>query len=148
MLPFRAFKPPILNTPFSTIPLPPTKVTIPLILASFGIILSGIVFCYVKKAKHWAQAWGPNGKIVKTWLEKNTLSNQCWIEGFVVAVISVMGGISALAAYYVMSTPKKERKGVLFGYIEAFSYTIPVWALLLYEVCAAKIPSYTVDFNA
>lgn len=148
MLPFNLFKPPVLNTPFTTIPLPSTKLTVPIVLTSFGVILSGIVFCYVNKARYWGQTWSPDGKVVKSWLERNSLSNQCWMEGFVVAVVSVMGGISAIAAYYAMSTPKKQRKGVLYGYIEAFGHTIPIWALLLFEVCSAKIPSYTLDFNA
>ena len=147
LLPFRVLRPPVLETPFTTIPLPPLKVTGPILFLSCLVITSGAVFCFVTNAPLFAHTWDRFGQPSMTWVARNDPSHQCILEGAVFAVTVVLGGLSGVAAFATVTAKRKWKRTLAYAYALRLAYTFPVWALLMFEVFTAKIPSYTLSFK-
>ena len=147
LLPFRVLRPPILETPFRTISLPTTKVTVPLLLLSILVITSGAVFCTVTNAPFFAIQWDAYGRADITLVMQNQLSRQCIAEGILFGITVVLGGLSAIAAFVAITSKGKWRRTIAFAYVVRLAYTVPVWALLMFEIIVVKLPWYTVSFT-
>jgi len=145
MLPFRVMRPPVLETPITTIRMPSTNVTVPLLILSFFVIIGGVVFCAVTRAPIMSLHRNDQGRVVASWMSKNDVSHQCVAEGIVFAAVVTLGALSAIAAAVVM---REQRTGLAFAYLERFAFTLPIWVLLCFEVFVMKMPSYTLDFQS
>jgi hypothetical protein len=133
MIPFRIMSPPILDTPLSTISIPPTYLTIPILLLSFGAMIGGLVYCWVHKIG-WE--WVP--------VVADNLSDQSLTEALIVGGIFGFGGLSLVAAYIVLTAEKKS--GLLYRYAYLYGMTFPGWAILSYEIFKMKLSSWNLKF--
>jgi hypothetical protein len=143
LVPFRYLgRPPVLETPMSTIPLPSSRFTTPLVIASFFACVGGFVYCYVDHSPMWDMRGQSRGQTARSWVARGDLSHQVIMEGIVISTILSMGGLSLVAIFTAMTRKKKDRTGLIYSLIYRFGFTLPIWAFLAFEVFRAKIPSY------
>jgi hypothetical protein len=143
MLPFRVMTPPILDTPLSTVPIPPTLLTIPIVLISFGAMVGGSVYCWVNHVEWYFTSQTHEGKTVKSWMASGGHSIQSVAEAWIVGGVFGLGGLSLIAAYYALVAQKKT--GVVYAYVYRYAMTFPVWAILAYEVYKLKLPGWKLE---
>jgi hypothetical protein len=148
LLPFRVLVPPLLETPLSTIPLPSTRWSVPLLLASFFAIVGGFVYCVVDERFMWNTSVDRNGVTSRTWIIRDSLSDQTYLEGIVIAGIFAFGGLSMIAVFSALSASKRARAGLMYPYVYRFAFTFPIWLVLAFEVVRLKLPFYTFSFRA
>jgi hypothetical protein len=127
MLPFRLLLPPILETPFSALQFPSTKLTVPLVILSFGAISGGSVFCFVMDPSWMQGRVGRGGKLIVFWLARR-LDHQLGFETLLIGWVFALGGLSMIAAFWTLATG--ERPGLCHAYVYRFAFTFPVWVVL------------------
>jgi hypothetical protein len=146
LAPFRRFFcPPLLNTPFSTIKMPPLFLTTLLCVGSFFIIASGFVFCFVTKMPMVGYARDEQGNIVASWISPNGLSHQYLAEGIIASMTFTLGAGALLASFYEM-TKDESKKDDWDNLLTYYAYSAPFWPLLAMAVFRMKIPSYIPTF--
>jgi hypothetical protein len=139
--PFRKyFRAPVLEIPFSTIKMPQVWLTVTLCLASFFVISSGYIYCFVTGMPMVGYSRDQYGTIVQSWISPG-VSSQYLAEGIIAAIIFTMGAGSLIAAFYIIHIPEKQRSD-LDGWIASFGYTCPIWQILALVLFRVKIPSY------
>jgi hypothetical protein len=143
MLPFRFLLPPILETPLSAIGLPSTKFTVLLLILSFGTIVGGAVYCYVTRPGWMWTAVDARNRTQVLWLSAG-ISDQVGAEACVVGAIFALGGLSMIAAFYVLAAGS--RRGLVHAYIYRFAFTFPVWAVMSFFVFKMKVTSWGLSF--
>lgn len=147
LLPFkRWFRPPILETPLSTIEIPKTYITVPLCLFSFFVIASGTVYCFVNKMPMTGYIRDDRGRIIPTWIDRHGISNQYLAEGLIAALAYSIGACSLIAAYQVLGKSDEEMTGVEVA-LKMFGMSAPVWAMCAFWIFHEKIPSYFPMFS-
>ena len=139
------FQAPELETPLSTIKMPSTWVSMPLMLLSFFVISSGIVFCYVNGMPLTGYYRGPDGNPVWTWIDENGLSSQYIGEGLLASMIYTGGACAFIAAFKVL---EKRKSGGAAWVWKVLAYSIPVWILASFQMFHRKIPSYFPTFRS
>jgi hypothetical protein len=136
MLPFRVLNPPVVETPFSTVGIPPTYLTVPVLLLSIGTMIGGFVYCRVNDVG-W-DCYLPGHLICPG------QGTQGLKEAVIVGAIVALGGLSLVAAYHAVTAEK--RAGLVHAYVYRYAMTFPVWALLSYEVVKTKLPQWDLEF--
>jgi hypothetical protein len=144
MLPFRIISPPILDTPLSTISIPSTFLTVPILLLSFGATIGGFVYCWVKKSSWERIIYNEKGQSTSFLLVPHHLHDQSLTEAFIVGGIFGLGGLSLVAAYVVLKAEKKT--GLFYGFTYLYGMTFPVWAILSYEIFKMKFSNWDLEF--
>lgn len=149
LTPFKKwFKAPTIETPFSTIKLPPLGVIITIIFASFAVITSGFVFCVVRGMPMMGYTRGRDGKPKASWIDLHGLSNQFLAEGIVAAMMFSLAAASLISAVYILSKPESEELSDIQEALKKFAYTSPLWCMLSYQIFSMKFGSFSVRFTA
>lgn len=138
------FKPPVLETPFSTIELPRVSICMTIIFASFFFIYGGFVFCQVRGMPLSGYIRGRDGKPVLSWIESG-LNSQFLAEGIISSIIVSCGALSLIAAVYLLQ--KDEPFNEIDGALEKFAFTAPIWCFSSYIMFNQKIPSFFPSFT-
>jgi hypothetical protein len=141
------FRPPILDTPISTIRLPAPGLTVTVCVVSFFIITSGFVFCFVNGMPMTGYYRDENGHPTMTWIAKNGLSSQYLAEGLIASGTYSLGALSLIAAFYEMNKNAAEMTEIDRFFV-GFAYTAPIWAYAGFNVFHMKIPSYFPKFSS
>ena len=142
----RWFRAPVIETPFSTVPVPSTPILMSVIFFSFGVITSGFVFCVVRQMSMTGYIRGANGRPVVSWIDLTSLSNQFMAEGMVAAIMFSLAAASLIGAFYILSKDENEKLTDVESFIKNFSYTAPLWCLLSYEIFHMKFRAFTPSF--
>jgi hypothetical protein len=145
LAPYRFFRPPTLRTPFSTLKMPPLFLTALLCAASFVVVASGFVFCFVSGIPLVWYSRDARGAVVAEWISPNGLAHQYLAEGIVAALTFALGAGALLSAFYE-ATKREREKGGADRWLAAFAYTAPAWPLIALLVYRLKIPSYLPRF--
>ena len=147
LIPFKKyFKPPVVETPFSTIKMPSIYITVSLVFLSFFVIVGGFIFCYVNDMPLFGYARNQNGQIYQTWIDTHGIGSQLLAEGMLCSLTYSLGAASLIAAFYAMTHEKEKSDFVKFvGY---FGCSTPIWMFLAFQIFRMKIPSYFPKFNA
>ena len=149
LAPFRRwFKPPVLETPLSTIPVPPISVLMVLIFASFSVITSGFIFCLVRGMPMTGYIRTKDGGYRISWIDLNSLSNQFLAEGIVAAFMFSLDAASLISVCYIMSKDEDEQLSDWEAIVKKFAYTSPIWTFLSYKIFSAKFRAFSIRFSA
>lgn len=147
MKPFQKwFCPPLVSTPFSTIVLPPSIITITLLIASFFIICSGIIFCYVRNMPMVGASRRPDGSVAFSWIDLGSISNQFLAEGIIASALFTISACSIISSLYIIQC-----KGKLSEFeklLKIYGYSSPFWCFCSFLIFRAKIPSFFPLFHA
>lgn len=138
------FLPPVVNTPFSTIKLPPAFVTILLFFVSFFVICSGTIFCYVRGMPMVGGVRTNDGRVVPSWIDVGNISNQFLAEGMVASFMFTVAALSIITGIIVIQI-----KGELsdFQYfLKLFAYSAPFWCFCSFSIFNAKFQSFFPSF--
>jgi hypothetical protein len=147
LIPFRrAFRPPVLNTPFSTIKMPSVVLTLPICGISFFIITSGFVYCFVTGMPMVGYSRDESQRIVASWISPNGLSSQFLAEGIIAAMTFTLGAASLIVAFYEVMKPEKD-KSEFDRFLTYFAYSAPFWQFAALQVFRMKIPAYFPTFR-
>jgi hypothetical protein len=147
LIPFRRrFRPPVLETPFSTIKMPSVALTVPLCGLSFFIITSGFIYCFVTGMPMVGYTRDEQQRIVAAWISPNGLSHQYLAEGIVVAFTFTLGAAALIVSFYELTKPEKD-KTELDHFLTMFGYTAPLWEFFALHIFRMKIPSYFPSFT-
>ncbi|KAK8895094.1 hypothetical protein M9Y10_023536 [Tritrichomonas musculus] len=147
MKPFQKwFNPPIINTPFSTITLPPSFITISLLITSFFIICSGIIFCYVRNMPMVGAIRRHDGSVSVSWIDLGSLSNQFLAEGMIASLLFTISACSIIASLYIIQC--KEPLSEIQKILKVYGYSSPFWCFCSFLIFRAKIPSFFPMFHA
>ena len=142
LLPFQKFfKPPTINTPFSTIKMPSTIITVSLVFASYFVIVGGFIFCYVNGMPMTGYSRNEKGQIIHTWFSQGGLSNQYLGEGIICSIIFSLGAASMIAGYYAICH-QQDKDNEIVKIAEFFGCTTLIWAFIGFKLFNMKIPSY------
>ena len=149
LVPFRRwFRAPVIETPFSTIRVPPVPVMMAIIFVSFGVITSGFVFCLVRHSSMTGYVRGRDGKPFISWIDVGSISNQFLAEGMVAAMIFSLAAASLIGAFYILDKPNGEELSDLEKFIKKFSYTAPLWCFFSYEIFRVKFRAFNIGMRA
>lgn len=140
------FNPPLVSTPFSTIILPPSTITITLLVSSFFIICSGIIFCYVRNMPMVGAIRRPDGGVSLSWIDLGSISNQFLAEGLIASALFTISACSIISSLYIMQVrrPLSEIEKLL----KFYGYSSPFWCFCSFLIFRAKIPSFFPIFHA
>lgn len=151
LLPFRYLSPPTISTPFSTIRVPPTPVTMGIVFASFIFISGGFVFCHVKGMPAAGYVRGRDGKVYSTWIDYGNIGNQFLFEGIVASSLFSLAAASIMSAFVILLRDDDERseknKNDFYSILEKFAMSSPIWCILSYAIFHMKIPSFSPRFH-
>lgn len=141
MRPFeKYFNPPALNTPVSTIKWPNIYYSTIVLFASFLIITSGTIFCFVNGMPMIGYRRNEQGQIIASWIDPNGLSSQYLAEGMIASMIFSLGAGSFITAFYLLR--KKGKRTGVDDALALYAYSCPFWPILSFFVFQQKIPSY------
>jgi hypothetical protein len=147
LIPFRrGFRPPALDTPFSTIKMPSVILTLPICVISFFIITSGFVFCFVTGMPMVSYTRDEHQNVVSSWISPHGLSHQFLAEGIVAALTFTLGAASLIAAFYELTKPEKDKTD-FDDFLKMFGFTAPFWQICALQVFRMKLPSYFPTFT-
>ena len=157
LAPFSVLQPPQINTPFSTIKLPPFYVTMSLVFASYLIISGGAIFSHVKQVPFIAATRNSQGQTVPQIIGNSR--TQTWLESIIVGTVFTLAASSLIAAYMSFDSNNnekskdnnKKKKGVDPDSItstEMFGYTFPLWIFVLFYLFKAKYGFFAPGFFA
>jgi membrane-associated protease RseP (regulator of RpoE activity) len=145
--PFRRFfRAPVLETPFSTIKIPPVQFLMFATFLSFVVITSGTVFCLVRGIGMTGYARGSDGKVFMSWIDMSGVTSQFGTEGLVAAMLFSASAASFISAIKVLRKPEREELTDWDGIQRKFAFSCPVWCYLSYLVFTAKVGSFRPKF--
>jgi hypothetical protein len=149
LVPFRKWfrAPQQVDTPFSTIKVPPIQLLVVLIFASFCVITSGFVFCVVRGMPMMGYTRNREGKPVASWMSSDGISSQFLAEGIIAAMMFACAAAAFIAGYVVLRKPQKEWTEA-DQYLRYFSFSAPFWCLLSYRIFSEKVGHFSVKFRA
>jgi hypothetical protein len=147
LAPFRKwFCPPVLNTPMSTIPIPPPLPLMILVCASFCVISGGCVYCIVRDIPMTGYTRTRDGKNAVSWIDMHGISSQFMSEGIVIGMLFCSAGVAFMCALCALKKDVAETP--LDEFVKGFGYTAPLWCFLAYYVFNLKVPSFRPSFTA
>jgi hypothetical protein len=148
LVPFRTWfrAPRQVDTPFSTIKVPPTQILVTLVFGSFCIITSGFVFCLVRGMPMMGAALDRDGRPFMTWMSGDGVSGQFLAEGIIAAMMFACAAAAFIAAYVILRKPDNELTE-FDQYLRYFSFSAPFWCLLSYRIFQAKIGHLSIKFR-
>ena len=140
--PFRKyFHPPAINTPISTMEIPPIPLCMTIIAFSFIIITGGFIYCWVHGVPMFGGRRTYDGRIVASWYDASGLGSQFLAEGVISSCVYTIGALSIFCAVFELGGGVKNP--FLNLLLRVFSFSAPVWVLLAFLLFRVKIPSYS-----
>ena len=139
------FKPPTLDTPFSTIKLPSPFVSMGIIFSSFFIIVGGFVFCTVRNMPLFGAVRGNDGRPILSWIDLGGLNSQFLAEGIISSFTFTAAALSLISAYYLLD--KNYKPNEYTGILRFLAMSSPLWCFFSYVIFHAKISSFVPSFT-
>jgi hypothetical protein len=148
LTPFRLFfRAPVLQTPFSTLKIPPISFLMSITFISFCVITSGTIFCFVRGIGMIGYTRNRENQVVTTWIDSQGVSSQFGIEGWVAALMFSLSAVSFIAAIVVLRKPKDEELTDLEESMRRFAFSCPFWCVMSYLIFSAKVGSFRPKFH-
>jgi hypothetical protein len=146
LAPFRRWlKPPVLDTPISTIAVPRPLLLMVIIFISFFVITGGFVFCWVRGVPFSGYVRTRDGRSALSWMEGSG-SSQFLAEGVVAGLFFSASAASFICAFYVLGKPPGEPLTDLEATLRKFAFTAPLWCIVSCYLFKIKFGGFSPTF--
>lgn len=148
--PFNHLRCPDLDTPLSTIPMPPVFVCMALICISFFVIIGGFIYCIIRNVDFMSAKRLANGQIVPVIIAGGY--TQTGAECFIVGGLFTVGGIALTAGFMFLynrnRTKQNKNEEEQLDLRSVLALTSLLWVFIVYLIFTSKMNMNVLRFTS